>query len=128
VADGMVVDSGDGQLWLDLDGDGLRLTGPAVFYLHLDSEERVQDGSRVRAGDRLGHPSCEGGFSNATHVHIARTHDGEWLAAAGADPMVLGEWQAYDAPRSYDGGLAAADGREREACECRTVGLNDISW
>ncbi|MFN2115844.1 MAG: LysM peptidoglycan-binding domain-containing protein [Anaerolineae bacterium] len=128
VADGVVIDSGTGQLWLDIDGDGRRETGPAVFYLHLSEDGKAQEGTRVGAGDRLGHPSCDGGVSNATHVHIARTYDGEWLAAAGPDPLVLGDWRTVGAPSSYDGGLVTADGREREACECRLEGHNDVVW
>ena len=136
-ADGVVVPGGTGQVILDLDGggadgqgpaDGDRRTGPVLFHLHLAAEGRVAAGSRVRAGDRLGHPSCEGGFSNATHVHIARLYDGEWLAAAGTAPFDLGGWTAYGSPRVYDGGLKRADGEDRAACECRSVGGNDVRW
>jgi hypothetical protein len=35
----------------------------------------------VKTGDRIGHPSCEGGAANATHVHIARRYNGEWIPA-----------------------------------------------
>lgn len=126
VADGVVVDGGAGQVWLDLDGDGLRQTGPVVLYLHLAAEGRVAPGTRVRAGDRVGRPSCEGGFSNATHLHIARLYDGEWLAAAGDSPFEFGAWRAFGSPRAYDGGLVGARGARREACECRLEDHNDI--
>lgn len=128
VADGVVIGGDAGQLWLDLDSDGARETGPVVFYLHLAEEGRAAPGSRVKAGDRLGHPSCEGGFSNATHLHLARLHDGEWLPAAGPDPLTLGGWQSVGAPESYDGGFVHEDGRERTACECREAGYNDLGW
>jgi LysM repeat protein len=128
VADGLVVPAGEGQVVLDLDGDGRRETGPVVLYLHLAAEGRIRPGAQVKAGERLGRPSCEGGFSNATHLHIARLYDGEWLAAAGAAPFVLAGWQATGAPGVYDGGLVGRDGARREACECRLEGTNDVRW
>lgn len=126
VADGVVVPGGTGQIWLDLDGDARRETGPVVLYLHLASEGRATPGTRVRAGDRIGRPSCEGGFSNATHIHIARLYDGEWLAAAGDIPFRFGTWTAYGSPSVYDGGLQGPRGTQREACECRLEGHNDL--
>jgi murein DD-endopeptidase MepM/ murein hydrolase activator NlpD len=127
VADGVIVAGGEGELWLDLDGDERRETGPVVLYLHLAAEGRAEAGTRVSAGDPVGHPSCEGGFSTATHLHLARLYDGEWLAAGGASPMILGGWRAEGAPRAYDGRLLHEDGRVREACECRLEGHNDLS-
>ncbi len=128
VADGVVLTGGEGQLWLDLDGDGRRQTGPVVLYLHLAAEDRATPGTSVKAGDPLGHPSCEGGMSNATHLHLARLFDGEWLAAAGAVPYNLGGWRATGSQQAYDGGLTHDDGRERTACECRQEGTNDLRW
>jgi len=128
VADGLLIEAGEGALYLDLDADGHRQTGPGVFYLHLAELGRARPGTRVARGDRLGHPSCEGGQSTATHLHIARLRDGEWLPAAGDDPFVMGGWRATGAPKAYDGGLAHDDGRRREACECRREGTNDVSW
>ena len=126
VADGLVVAGGEGEIWLDLDGDGDRRSGPVVQYLHLAAEGRAAPGSRVAAGDPLGHPSCEGGVSNATHLHLSRSYDGEWLAAAGKAPTLLGGWRAWGTGITYDGGLQHADGRRREACECRLEGQNDV--
>jgi hypothetical protein len=125
-AAGVAIHGGDGVLYLDLDGDGQRATGPVLFHLHVAAEGRVADGARVQAGDRLGHPSCEGGRSGATHLHLARLYDGAWVPAAGTDALVLGGWRATGAAAAYDGTLRHADGRAREACECRTSGLNDI--
>ena len=109
-ADGVVIEGGDGQVWLDLDGDGQRQTGPVVFHLHIAAQDRAADGTRVKAGDPIGHPSCEGGVSNATHLHIARLLDGEWLAAAGDEPFRLGPWQATGGAGVYDGGLVRVRG------------------
>jgi LasA protease len=127
-ADGVVLDGGTGQLWLDLDGDGQRQTGPLLLYLHLAAADRAAPGTGVKAGDRLGHPSCEGGLSEATHLHLARLYDGEWLAAGGVVPFDLGGWTVTDSGQSYDGGLARADGQKRSACECRVEATNGLKW
>ena len=133
VADGVVTEDGPhpgaGQLFLDLDGDGDRRTGPVVFYMHLAAEDRAAPGTPVKAGDKLGHPSCEGGASNATHLHLARLLDGEWLAATDPEaPFSLGQWHAYSSDQPYDGGLTGRLGAKREACECRREGVNEVRW
>ncbi|MGJ3237893.1 MAG: LysM peptidoglycan-binding domain-containing protein [Anaerolineae bacterium] len=81
VAPGVIARTGEGTVVLDLDGDGDESTGWTVMYLHLASEGMIQEGVRVNAGDRIGRPSCAGGFSNATHIHIGRRFNGEWLPA-----------------------------------------------
>jgi LysM repeat protein len=126
VADGMVVDAGLGAVALDLDADGAVETGPVVYYLHLAADERAAAGTRVRAGDRMGHPSCEGGRSDATHLHIARRLDGEWLSADGP-PFVLGDWTFTSVGQPYDGAARNGAGDSREPCQCRELGVNDIS-
>ncbi|HNB54482.1 MAG TPA: M23 family metallopeptidase, partial [Anaerolineales bacterium] len=96
VADGVIVRVETGLVVLDLDGaepaDGNEQTGWSVLYLHLEARERVALGTVVKAGDRLGHPSCEGGVANGTHVHLARKFNGEWIAADGPLPFNLGGW------------------------------------
>ncbi len=110
VADGVVVRSEPGIVVLDLDGDGREQTGWNVLYLHLSSEERaVRVGDRVRQGDPLGHPSCEGGVSTGTHVHLARKYNGEWMAADGPVPFNLGGWIAQAGAKPYEGRLVRGD-------------------
>ena len=118
VADGVVVRSGRGVVVLDLDGDGWEGTGWTVVYLHLAALERVAAGTRVRAGDPLGHPSCEGGISTGTHVHLARKYNGVWIAADQDLPFVLDGWTSQGTGRAYEGFLVRGDQR-REACQCR---------
>ncbi len=125
MAEGLVVRSEDGEVWLDLDGDGAVQTGWVLFYLHLAAEGRVQAGTWVQPGDRLGHPSCEGGFSTATHLHIARRYNGEWIAADGPLPLVLDGWQARSDGVEYDGSLVKGD-QVRTACECTEPDFNGI--
>ncbi|MFM8319548.1 MAG: M23 family metallopeptidase, partial [Chloroflexota bacterium] len=109
VADGVVVRSGVGELMLDLDGDGDERTGWNVFYLHLATEDRATLGTVLKAGEPLGHPSCEGGSATGTHVHIARKYNGEWLPAAGIGGGMLAfnleGWWARNGALPYQGTL-----------------------
>ena len=106
IADGPVIRTGDGAVIQDLDGDGMEQTGWVILYMHIDSNERVAAGTLLKAGDRVGHPSCEGGVSNGTHVHIARRYNGAWIPAdSGSLPFVMDGWVASGAGREYDGYL-----------------------
>ncbi len=109
VADGVVVRDGTGMLVLDLDGDNDERTGWAVFYLHIAAEGRVPVGMAVSAGDHLGFPSCEGGRSTGTHIHIARKFNGEWMDADGAVPFVLSGWRPMRGEQPYKGWLVKED-------------------
>jgi hypothetical protein len=119
-APGLIIRSSGGEVVLDLDGDGLEQTGWTILYLHIGSTDRIAAGTPVLPGDRLGHPSCEGGVSNGTHVHIARRYNGQWITADGPIPFVLSGWQAKGAINEYDGTLVRGD-VVLEACECREV-------
>lgn len=109
VTDGLVTRTGNGVVVLDLDGDGYEQTGWVIVYLHVSTEDRIPVGSWVGAGDQLGHPSCEGGISTGTHVHIARKYNGEWIPAAGPLPFNLGGWIAQPGPEAYKGTLIRED-------------------
>lgn len=109
VADGLVVRDGEGVLILDLDGDGNEQTGWVVLYLHIAEAGRVPVGTVVQMGDPLGYPSCEGGHSTGTHIHIARKYNGEWMTADGAIPFVLSGWQPVRGDEAYDGYLVKDD-------------------
>ncbi len=109
VADGMIVRDGNGILVLDLDGDGDERTGWVVFYLHVAEKDRVPVGTTVQMGDPLGNPSCEGGRSTGTHVHIARKFNGEWMIADGTIPFVLSGWQPIRGDEPYQGWLIRDD-------------------
>jgi LasA protease len=109
VTDGVIIRSGFGEVVEDLDGDGFEQTGWTVLYLHIDKHERVAAGTSVHAGDRIGHPSCEGGVSEGTHTHLARRYNGEWIAADGPIPFNLDGWISHGAGVEYDGTLRRDD-------------------
>ena len=116
VADGPILRADNGAVIQDLDGDGLEQTGWVVLYMHVESRERVQAGDTVKAGERIGHPSCEGGVSTGTHLHLARRYNGEWIAADGDLPFVLDGWVSRGTGVEYDGFLDR-DGQTVEAWE-----------
>jgi LasA protease len=123
-APGLVVRSEEGAVVLDLDFDGNEHTGWTILYMHIETRDRIPVGKKVLLADRLGHPSCEGGYSNGTHVHIARRFNGEWIAADGPIPFVLSGWVASGTGVEYDGYLTKGD-EVIEACDCGTQD-NDI--
>ncbi|MGB9674064.1 MAG: hypothetical protein ACPL3P_07985, partial [Anaerolineales bacterium] len=85
--------------------DGLEQTGWVILYMHVASLDRVKSGDYLKAGDRVGHPSCEGGFSSGTHVHIARRYHGEWISADQNLPFVLDGWVSHGTGVEYEGTL-----------------------
>ncbi len=124
-APGVVVRSERGQVIQDLGEDGHEQTGWVLFYLHIDSWERVSEGTYLEVGDRIGHPSCEGGISTGTHLHIARKYNGLWINTDGPVPFDLGGWIPKSAGRAYEGSLIHGD-EELRACSCR-ASYNQIS-
>ncbi len=102
---GRVVRSGAGVVVIDQDDDGYEQTGWTLLYLHLAEEDRVPLGAWVEQGDRIGHPSCEGGRSTGTHIHLARRYNGEWVPADGPLPFVLSGWEARAGTQAYKGWL-----------------------
>jgi len=83
----------------------------------LDKVEKAQVGEVLLAGQPIGHPSCEGGSSTGTHVHIARKYNGEWLDAAGALPFVMEGWTPQEGTAAYSGTLTR-QGYLVRACTC----------
>ena len=73
--------------------------------MHVAAADRVAAGTVVKAGDRIGHPSCEGGVSNGTHLHLARRYNGVWIAADGSLPFVMDGWSSAGDGSQYNGTL-----------------------
>ena len=136
VAAGVIARTDEGVVVLDLDGDGDESTGWSILYLHLAGEGRVGENINVNAGDRLGRPSCEGGFSNGTHVHIARRYNGEWIPADCRDCLpsqtkpsfVMGDWVVFGLPGQEYQGFMANGAARIIAEQGRLTTENLISW
>ena len=111
---GQIVYSDNGLVDLNVGG------GWTVVYLHVATLDRAPVGTAVHAGDRLGHPSCEGGEASGSHLHISRRYNGEWIAAGGFAPFVLSGWTAHADPVPYKGSLTNGD-RTIVACACSTA-------
>ena len=124
-ASGFVVRSEKGIVMQDLDGDGHEETGWNLLYMHVATDGRVPVGTMSEQGQRVGHPSCEAGLSTASHVHLARKYNGEWIPADGSLPMILSGWRAH-AIDAYEGTLTKGD-FVRTACECREDEYNGIT-
>lgn len=124
-ADGLVLRAENGEVLLDLDRDGHEQTGWVLLYMHVESRDRVAPGTIVRAGERIGHPSCEGGVTTGTHLHVARKYNGEWIPADGDLPFIMDGWISVGAGWPYDGYLQRGD-ITLEACACRDE-INQIT-
>ncbi len=105
VANGVVTRTGNGEVILDLDGDGNEGSGWDILYMHIETRDRVQPGTVLHVGDHIGHPSCEGGDATGIHVHIARKFNGEWLSALGPVPFNLSGWVSAGTGEQYVGTL-----------------------
>lgn len=120
VAEGLIVRSEHGEVVEDLDGDGFEQTGWTVLYMHTETRDRVEVGKMLKAGDRIGHPSCEGGVADGTHTHLARRYNGEWIAADGPIPFNLEGWiSSGDGTGTEYNGFLRRDGQVVEAWDSR---------
>ena len=117
MADGLVVRSEYGLVALDLDGDGDERTGWVIVYLHVGTQGRVPAGLSLKAGDSIGYPSCEGGRTTGTHIHISRKYNGEWIPADGPLAFDLEGWIAHNGATAYEGTLTKGS-LKVTACVC----------
>jgi murein DD-endopeptidase MepM/ murein hydrolase activator NlpD len=125
-APGLVLRSEYGEVLVDLDGDGFEQSGWLLLYMHIYNEGRVEPGTYLQRGQPIGHPSCEGGFADATHLHFARRYNGEWIpAGSGPVPMVLSGWTAHEDVMPYEGTLTRGD-EVRTARECWDEDINGL--
>jgi murein DD-endopeptidase MepM/ murein hydrolase activator NlpD len=71
-APGRIVRSVGNVVVIDLDGDGYEQTGWDILYLHIATTDQIRQGAQVETGDRIGHPSCEGGIATGTRTSTWR--------------------------------------------------------
>jgi murein DD-endopeptidase MepM/ murein hydrolase activator NlpD len=105
VASGRIVYTGNGIVIQDLESDGYEEIGWTIFYMHIESRDRVIAGMELQSGDHIGHPSCEGGVSTGTHVHVARKYNGAWISADGSIPLEMDGWITKGEGELYNGAL-----------------------
>ena len=113
----MVARSEYGEVMLDLDGDGDERTGWNIFYLHVATIGRAPLGAVLETGDPVGYPSCEGGTSTGTHIHMARKYNGEWIEADWTLPFVMEDWIPHIGSAPYLGTLTRQS-QVVTACDC----------
>ncbi len=138
VARGSIARLDEGVVVLDLDEDSNEGTGWTILYLHVDYHDSLVEGQLVEAGNIIGYPSCLGGFTTATHLHIARRFNGEWLPAdcnrCPADvtvpPFVMSNWKVVGLESQlYQGFMVnELDNRSAVAEQGRFTSINEISW
>lgn len=104
-APGKVSLSSNGLVIVDLVDQGGEPTGWEIVYLHVAAQDRAAEGTLLNIGDPIGHPSCEGGASTGTHVHITRKYLGEWIGSNEPFTFILSGYQAVPGNTSFTGVL-----------------------
>ncbi|RIL11072.1 hypothetical protein DCC79_06035 [bacterium] len=126
-AAGRVVRSRASGVAVNLGGDPFEGRGWVHVYAHLAAADRVPVGARVAAGDRLGHPSCDGGLSTQSRVAFARKYHGEWVPADDPRaPLVMGGWAALPGPVPGEGSLIRSGAGVRTATPQKAAAVNAV--
>ena len=138
VSSGVIARATGGALVLDIDGDGYESSGWTILYLHMTIDPSITVGQAVQAGDILGNASCHGGFSSATHLHIARRYNGEWIPADCINcsqqdpipPFLMSNWQVVGIQnQEYQGYMVNVSNNQQVVAEQgRKTTINEISW
>ena len=99
--------------WLkvDHDYDGDVTSGWQTVYGHL--VHGVPPGLEVVQGQRLGHPSCYGGFASGVHVHFGVKFENVWQPVM---DFSLGGWHFERGEEAYEGRMFGPEDAERQAC------------
>jgi hypothetical protein len=109
VADGIITRADHGAVVQSIDGDPYDQTGWSILYMHIDMNDSVKIGTNLLKGEKVGHPSCEGGVSTGTHVHIARRYNGEWIPADQNLPFIMDGWVSQGSGYEYQGQMTRGD-------------------
>ena len=108
-APGTVIASFPGAVLLALDGSGGQPSGWVLLYYHIAQAGQAIVGAHLDTGEPVGHPSCEGGDTTGTNLHLARKYRGEWIGAGEPLPLVLSGWTAVPGAAPYRGTLVKGD-------------------
>jgi murein DD-endopeptidase MepM/ murein hydrolase activator NlpD len=75
------------------------------MYVHVIYDRIVEVGDRVKAGDHIGHPTCENSplLASGTHTHIARKYNGEWISTRNSVRFVMDGWVVHAGEKPYQG-------------------------
>ncbi len=126
VAPGRVVQAEKGRVMINLDGNDFVGSGWTLMYMHMASQGRVEIGATLKMGDHVGHPSCEGGAAETSHLHFARLYNGQWIPAADPKiPMVLSDWVFQGDPQQYNGKMVRG-AESHEADDAQVPDKNGI--
>ncbi|MDE3090996.1 MAG: LysM peptidoglycan-binding domain-containing protein [Chloroflexota bacterium] len=123
-APGKVLRAEHGRVMVSLSNSNFQGSGWTLLYMHMAAAGRVNAGTQVNIGDHIGHPSCEGGDAEASHVHFARLYNGQWIGAESM-PMVLSDWTITALDQAYEGKMSRG-AETRDACNCRDDAKNGI--
>ncbi|MBI3537440.1 MAG: LysM peptidoglycan-binding domain-containing protein [Chloroflexi bacterium] len=123
-ASGKIARSERGRVVIALNGNNFQGKGWALLYLHIARDGRIGEGVQVQVGEKIGHPSCEGGSADASHLHFARLYNGQWIEPTSA-PFILSGWSVQLGDQEYAGTIARG-AETREACNCRDDFKNGI--
>lgn len=110
ITDGKVMYSDTGLVLVDRDKDNDLKTGLVVGYLHVNTKDRVPVGTFVEQGDRIGHPSCEGGRADGAHVHLFAKNNGEFISV---EKLVIDRWTFTPGAQEYYGSMQNSSGEKR---------------
>lgn len=121
-APGRVVQAENGRVMLNLEGSDFVGNGWTLMYMHMATQGRAALGATLKTGDPVGHPSCEGGAAESSHLHFARLYNGQWISADDPlVPLVLSGWVVQGDNQEYDGKMVrgadtrvANDAQERD--------------
>jgi LasA protease len=123
-APGKIIRAEHGRVVESLTNSDFQGVGWALLYMHQATTGRIAPGTSVNTGDHIGHPSCEGGNAEASHVHLARLYNGQWIDPS-VTPYVISGWQIAAQDIEYNGKMVRG-GETREACNCRDDIKNGI--
>lgn len=124
-APGRVIRAEHGRVMVSLGNHNFQGEGWVLQYMHIANAGRVAVGTQVNAGDRIGHPSCEGGSADASHLHLARLYNGQWIDPDQV-PFVLSGWVVIPLDQEYEGRFVRGS-ETREAFNGRDEAKNAMT-